>query len=324
MHDVLEFFKQCAQSGTLLRSLCALVILPAAAWVGCRLVAPHIMRMKDDHAWQAPLAAAAAALPGALFVVLAVLTLISGLSVACLDVPVSRLLFGLIIFTMTAALVRAVWLAIVRSMGVRRLIAAATPPSFRLQQIATACGLRAREIADGTRVCALAGVLSPVVLVSTGALAAISDDELRAALHHERAHARRGDLFLAACVAFLVDLLPLPANDLVEIYKTAREFAADRDAAEATDADSLAGALIEFAKGSPLPATATSFAGGSRAVVANRLRLLLTDAPPAARPRPLRGIAIAAVLAAIAISGVTAPAFAGPHQACAVSMQEDR
>lgn len=324
MHDALEFLKQCAQSGTLLRSLCALAILPATAWLACRFVAPHIVRMKDDPAWQAPLAASAAGIPGALFVVLAASALVNGLSTACLGVPAGRVMFGLVIAAMTAALVRAVWLAIGRSLNVRCLIAAATAPSFRLQRIAASCGLKAREITDAARICALAGVISPVVLVSTGALAALSDDELRAALQHERAHARRGDLLLAACLSFLVDLLPLPACDLVETYETAREFAADHDAVEATDADSLAGALIEFAKGGPLPVAATSFAGGSRAVVADRLHLLLNDSPPSAKPRPLRRIAIAAVLAAIAVAGVAAPAFAGQHLMCGLSMQVHR
>jgi len=323
MHDALEFLRQCAQSGTLLRSLCALVILPATAWLACRFVAPHIVRMKDDPAWQAPLAAVAAGIPGALFVVLAASALVSGLSAACLAVPAGRVMFGLIIAAMTAALVRAAWLAVGRSISVRRLIAAAAAPSCRLQSIAASCGLQAREIPDAARVCALAGFISPVVLVSSGALAAVSDDELRAALQHERAHARRGDLLLAACLSFLVDLLPLPAGDLVETYRTAREFAADHDAVETTDADSLAGALIQFAKGGPDPVAAMSFAGGSRAVVAERLHLLLSDSAPA-RQRPLRRIVIAAALAVIAIAGVAAPAFAGQHPTCTLSMQVHR
>jgi Zn-dependent protease with chaperone function len=228
--------------------------------------------------------------------------------------------FGLIIAAMAVALVRALWLAISRSISVRRLIASAAAPCFRLQRIAASCGLEARQIADGAHVCALAGVITPIVLVSTGALAAVSDDELRAALHHERAHARRGDLLLAACLSFLVDLLPLPAGDLVETYKTAREFAADNDAVEATDAESLAGALIEFAKGGRVPAGATSLASGSRAAVASRLHQLLSESPSSA-PRPARRIAIAAALAAIAIAGVATPAFAGQHPTCTMRMQ---
>src|SRR5260370_4303565 len=100
MHDALEFLKQCAQSGTLLSSLCALVILPATVWRACRFVAPHIVRMKDDPGWQAPFAAVAAGIPGALFAVLAASALVSGLSAACLAVPVGRIMFGLIIAAM--------------------------------------------------------------------------------------------------------------------------------------------------------------------------------------------------------------------------------
>ena len=324
MHDLIEFFAQCARSGTLLTSLCAIVLLPVGAWLACRFVAPVIVGMKDDAAWQAPLAAAAAALPGALFVALWIGALFGGLGSACLALPAGRLVFGTIIAAMIAALARATWLASARAIGLRRLIRSAADPSPRLREIARACDVSARELRDDAPICALAGVSSPVVLVSTGTLAAISDAELHAALQHERAHAKRGDQLLNAALSFLVDLLPLPAADLVRTYMAARELAADQDAARATDAESLAGALIAFAKGGRAIAHAACLIDGRRSTMTRRLRALLVSGSPARQNR-LRRFAVALALVSIAIGGVVAPAVAGSHPAsCDLPMKAER
>jgi beta-lactamase regulating signal transducer with metallopeptidase domain len=325
MHDLIDFFAQCARSGTLLTSLCAIVLLPIGAWFACRFVAPIIAGMKDDAAWQAPLAATAAALPGALFVVLWVGAIFSGLGSACLSLPVGRLVFGVIIAAMIAALARATVLALARSLGIRRLIRSSSPPSPRLRAHARASDMHARELHDSAPICALAGTLSPVVLVSTGALSAISDEELCAALQHERAHARRGDQLLAAALAFLVDLLPLPVADLVQTYRTAREFAADQDAVRATNADSLAGALIEFAKGGRATAGAACLIDDRASTTTQRLRALLTTSPRGPHQNRLRRFALAVTLAAIAVGGVATPSLAGAHAApCDFVMKADR
>jgi len=325
MHDVIEFFAQCARSGTLLTSLCAIVLLPIGAWLACRFVAPIIAGMKDDAAWQAPLAATAAALPGALFVALWVGAIFSGLSTSCLSLPAGRLVFGVIIAAMIAALARATVLALARAIEIRRLIRSSSAPSPRLRAHAQANDVRARELHDSAPICALAGTLWPVVLVSTGALAAISDEELRAALHHERAHARRGDQLLAAALSFLVDLLPLPAADLVQTYKTARELAADQDAVRATDANSLAGALIEFAKGGRAIAGAACLIDDRTSTMTRRLRALLTPSAPAPHQNRLRRFALAVTLAAIAVGVVVTPSLAGSHaSSCYLVMKADR
>jgi len=325
MHDLIDFFALCARSGTLLTSMCAIVLLPIGAWLGCRFVAPIIAGMKDDAAWQAPLAATAAALPGALFVALWIGAMFSGLGSACLSLPAGRLVFGVIIATMIAALVRATVLAFARSLGIRRLIRSSSDPSPRLRAHAQASDVRARELHDSAPICALAGTLSPVVLVSTGALAAISDEELGAALQHERAHARRGDQLLAAALSFLVDLLPLPAADLVQTYKTARELAADQDAVRATNAESLAGALIEFAKGGRAIAGAACLIDDRASTMTQRLRALLAPSAHAPHQNRLRRFALAMTLAAIAVGVVFTPSLAGSHAAsCDLVMKADR
>lgn len=324
MHDLIEFFAQCVRSGTLLTSLCAIVLLPLGAWIASRFVAPFIVSMKDDAAWQAPLAAAAAALPGALFVALWTGALFSGLGSACLSVPAGRLVFGVIIGAMLAALARATWLAFARAIGIRRLIRSSSEPSPRLRAIARTIDLNARELHEDAPICALAGTTSPVVLVSTGALALISDEELRAALQHERAHARRGDQVLAAGLSFLVDLLPLPAADLVDTYRTARELAADHDAVRATDADSLAGALIEFAKGGRVIAGAACLMDDRATTMTQRLRALLATNASAPRQSQVRRFGLALALAAIAAGGVVTPSVASSHASCSLVMKADQ
>jgi Zn-dependent protease with chaperone function len=326
MHDLIEFFAQCARSGTLLTSLCAVVLLPIGAWLSCRCVAPAVVLMKDAAAWQAPLAAATAALPGALFVVLSIGALFGGIGSACLALPAGRLVFGLLIATMIGALARAVWLAMSRAIGVRRLVASSSDPSPRLRAIASAVDVRARELPESAPICALAGMTSPVVLVSAGALAAITDAELRAALEHERAHARRGDQLLAAALTFLVDLLPLPAADLIATYRTARELAADEDAARATDADSLAGALIEFARGGRAVAGVACLIDDRASTTTRRLKALLAQGlPTALAGNRVRGVALALALATIATAGVVTPSVASHYAApCSLPMKADQ
>lgn len=325
MHDLIEFFAQCARSGTLLTSLCAIVLLPIGAWFACRLVAPFIVRMKDDDSWQAPLAAVAGGMPGALFVGLWVGAMFGGVGSACLSLPAGRFVFGVLIAAMIAAVARAIWLATLRAVGIRRLTRTSADPSPRLRAIAIASGVRARELHESAPVCALAGMFSPVVLVSTGALLAISDEELRAALHHERAHARRGDQLLAAVLSFLADLLPLPASDLVETYRTARELAADQDAVRATNAESLAGALIEFAKGGREIAGAACLSDDRTSAMATRLRALLAKPAPTPSPNLARRFALTLALAAIASAGAITPTLASQHaRSCSVVMKADR
>jgi Zn-dependent protease with chaperone function len=78
---------------------------------------------------------------------------------------------------------------------------------LRLARLALRYGIRGRELPDVRPFCALAGVLAPISVVSSGTVAQLSDAELAAALLHERRHARRGDQVIAALVAFATDLL---------------------------------------------------------------------------------------------------------------------
>ncbi len=306
MHEVIEFLAACWSTGTLLRSVCALVIVPALAWLAVRVITPHVARLESDPGWQAPLAAAAAAVPGALFVLLAVEATIGGIAAACLETLVGRVLFAVIVSVSLFALGRALVLGGRRSGEASTLIRWSNPAEGRLATAAEHSGISTRAISDERPFCALAGTWKPNVIVSTGALACLSDHELEAALLHERGHARRGDQLIAAALSFLVDLLPLPANNLIKMYRRAREIAADRHALENAEAHDLAGALLAFAKSRNVATGAAALVGdrGTRA----RLELLLGDAPNAPVSM-VRRVALACALTLILCTGL-APASA--------------
>jgi len=162
-------------------------------------------------------------------------------------------------------------------------------------------GIAARELLDGVPFCALAGIFRPVVVISSGTIAGLSDAELDAALLHERGHARRGDQMIAAVVTFLVDLLPLPAADLVVLYREAREGAADRHALHSASAYDLAGALLAVARGQRALGHAAALPGETG--IRHRLHLLLREPAPAEIALHRR-IIVASAIAIVIVSGL--------------------
>ena len=300
IHELTTFVNECLAAGILLSSLCAVAIVPVLAWLGVRAVAPLIAGMGADPVWQSPLAAGAAILPGALFLTLATAGIAGGLQSACLQFAGGRLLFGILAGVLAVGVIRATLLALRRLAHARALLGAARAPSERLRRIAARCGLRVRECADARPLCLLVNVVRPLAIVSAGTLARLSDDELEAALLHERAHASSGDQPLAFALSFVVDVLPLPVNDVIAIHRQARELAADRRALRATCADHLASALLTLAASvRPIPATA-GFA--DRALHA-RLTVLLRSTPNRL-PSKTRRVAVCTLLAVMFLAGI--------------------
>lgn len=319
MHEVVAFVVACWQSGTLLRSVCALVVVPFLAWMAIRIIAPVIAASKHDPAWQAPLAAAAAAIPGVLLLLLAALAVSGGLHATCLETVIGRFLFGGIIAVTAISIVRACILAGRRSSEATTLINWSIPATDRLQAIAERCAISARIIADSRSFCALVGTWRPVVIVSEGTLARLTDAELEAALLHERGHARRGDQLIAAALSFLVDLLPLPAMDLVGIYRNAREVAADHHALGVAEADALAGALLSFVRSDRLIRESVPLVGTTD--MRGRLETLLKDTQRQ-RPSLLRRFTLTTALLSIFVAGLTPASAALFHPAaCAMDMR---
>jgi len=301
MHELAEFIGQCLASGMLLRSTCAVVVVPLAAWLAVRTLLPSIERLGDPR-WQAPLAAVAAIIPGGLLLALSTFALIVGLNSSCLQTVAGRVLFGIASALVALAFARAMLLAHRRSAEANALVALSRVATGRLAEIARETNVRARVLDDRIPFCALAGTIRPVVLVSTGALEKLAESELQATLLHERGHARRGDQAFALALAFMVDLLPLPATRLVAIYRQARELAADDHALRQAAAYDLAAALLTFVSTSRSVPTMASIADQGRL----RLERLLRSTPVQARVGK-RHIAVAFALGLIVVGGITPP-----------------
>lgn len=145
------------------------------------------------------------------------------------------------------------------------------------------------------------------IVITTGALALLDDDQLAAALAHERAHLRqRHDLVIAYALglARAFPRLPLFRDSLAHTTRLV-ELLADDVAARSTDRLTLAGALLTLSSAQP-PPTGLAASGAS----ATRVRRLIAPPAPLGRGRSLAtGLLAAALFAAPLIS------LAGPSNA---------
>jgi Zn-dependent protease with chaperone function len=160
---------------------------------------------------------------------------------------------------------------------------------------------------------AVVGVVRPRVLISTGALLELDDEELEAALTHERAHIARRHryvlLWAEACRA-LARFMPATRKCADELA-----FHLERDA----DQWALARPVSRGALAAALRKASTSHVGGSGIVLAlgatrvdERLAEILGESPHEADTRP-RACALAAAFLVILLTAVlvaTPPALA--------------
>jgi Zn-dependent protease with chaperone function len=295
VHDVARFVSDCVTSGAVLYSTCGLLVAPFAAWLAVRLVVPIVRRMDGDPEWQAPLAAASVALPAMILLLMFTTAIAAGSFAVCTRTYTGRFVFGTFIAVTAVLLVRALYESVLRIRETRALLALTVAPSPELHAVAAELGVPMRELPDGRPFCALVGALAPSVVVSSGTAAQLSRDELRAAVLHERGHARRGDHVIATVLAFVVDVLPLPARELVGLYRAAREWAADRHALQGASPEDLAGALLTFTR---ISRTFVHLAplDGERGL-SLRLRALLDDPARDRVSVPARLAAVAALTA---------------------------
>lgn len=132
-------------------------------------------------------------------------------------------------------------------------------------------------------VVAAAGIRDAKVVISTGALTRLDEDELAASLEHERGHIARRHPYLvvAANLAFAV-ARPLPGSrDALQRLQFCLERDADEYAVDRTrNPIALASAICKAAADAPVPGPAFATLAGSGAPA--RLRLLLDRS--AARP----------------------------------------
>jgi Zn-dependent protease with chaperone function len=300
--DVARFVSDCITSGAVLYCTCALLIVPFAAWLAVRFVVPIVRRMGGDPEWQAPLAAASVVIPAVLLLIMFATAIAAGFVAVCARTYTGRFVFGTFIAVTAGLLVHALRQSVLRIRETRALLELTVAPSPELHAIAAELGVAVRELPDRRPFCALVGALSPSIVVSSGTVSQLSHGELRAAVLHERGHARRGDHVVAAVLAFVVDVLPLPARELVSLYREAREWAADRHALQGASPEDLAGALLTFTRTGHTFVHLASL-DGERGV-SLRLRALLDDFSHARISVTARLTAVAA-LGAIFVTGLT-------------------
>jgi peptidase M48-like protein len=127
----------------------------------------------------------------------------------------------------------------------RELRARPRPPSIGEVDVA---GTRVAVVRDDAPRAFCAGYLRPRVHLSDGALACLTEDQLRAVVAHEAHHARRRDplrLLVARVLGEALFFLPA-VRRLAARYEALAELAADEAAARETDAATLASALLAF------------------------------------------------------------------------------
>ena len=278
-------------------NLWPLLVLPFVAGLACEYAARRLRPTRAD--WR--LAAALAAAPGLLFLALAGLI---GWRIAnhphwdpawqhVVKFQLTALVAGLVVG-------RAAWRAWRRNAALSRLAGLARPASGRLRSAARRSEVEARLLPSSEPECFVAGVMSPRVYISAGAVDRLSDTELTAALRHERSHIRGRDTTVLGALVFLMDLGWF-GRSAVTAYHQARERKADEAAARATGPVALASALLALTQAPPRPVPAIGMAG--TASTAWRLHAILgNEALDAARPFErifaAAGLAATAALAA--------------------------
>lgn len=175
-------------------------------------------------------------------------------------------------------------------------------------------GPRESVIVGGAEVMvAAAGIRDPKIVVSTGALARLDEDELAAGLEHERGHIARRHPYLAVIGNLLFAVArPLPgsADALRRLH-----FCLERDADEyavgrTRDPLALASAICKAARGEPVGTPV--IAGLAGCGTAARLRFLLD--PSTARPNLWAELAgrglVVFVVALVLAAAASAPSLA--------------
>ena len=189
--------------------------------------------------------------------------------------------------------------------GVARLSAMLGPVLPEAPDAVAAAGLRAdascvevRHDAESYAVCI--GMLSPRLVISTGLIQLLTDDELVAVLAHEERHRRRRaplrQLLARATVRglFFVPVL----GDLLDAHLLAEEVVADQEAAAIAGRQALIVALKKLSTAVIAEGTA-AFADVSS--MSARLRVLATGSATPIAVRPLRVAASVATLLVLAL-----------------------
>lgn len=234
-----------------LANLWPLLVFPALAGLACEFAARRLEPTRAD--WR--LAAALAAAPGLLFLVLSSIILWRIVSHDHWQSEWQHILkYQVTALVAVLVLSRAAWRAWRRQAALLQLVRLAAPPNGRLCQAARRAGVEVMQLPCSQPECFVAGAFSPKVYISDGALSLLADRQLDAALRHERAHIRGRDTAILPVLGFLGDLGWF-GRTAATAYHQSRERAADAAAMEAAGPIDLASALLTLARSErPIPA----------------------------------------------------------------------
>lgn len=159
-----------------------------------------------------------------------------------------------------------------------------------LERTASHAGLAGRvDVLDDVHPCSFTyGLAAPRVLVSQGLIDAVTPDELRAVLEHERYHVQSWDtikVVVARAAPSAFFFLPALAH-LRDRYLAGRELAADRQAVRAVGQRPLAGALYRVLDGPTLADLGAAAALGGSEYLDQRVEQLEHGHEPALAPVP--------------------------------------
>lgn len=188
-----------------------------------------------------------------------------------------------------------------------------------LRQLAIGTGPSGSVLLAGRQVLiAAAGLRRPKLVVSAGALTGLDDEELAAALDHERGHIARGHRYVLA-IALGLRAIAAPLPGTTRCYRELA-FHLERDAdayavRRSHQPAALASAICKAATEGSLQAPAALALTGNQTTV-RRVRELLQGATNYHRRQPTRGerLAVAAMAAALGSAVIAAPvlAFSAP------------
>ena len=247
-------------------------------------------------------AIALAALPGMVTIGLMVVALLQAASRGTPQ-SVDGVILGVITpLSASLILLHAMARAGSRAAQLRRLRGLSTPATGRLATAAQAVGVVARELPTRDIECFISGFWRPIACISRGAIDALSDDELRAVLQHERAHGQAGDPRMFTVLSFLSDLAPMTGRAM-NAYRRAREQYADQVAARCAGVIPLASALLIMGRGRGGGAAMSMAAAGGTW----RLELLLGVAAPAPMSRRNRAAIAAGILSNLLLASWPLP-----------------
>ncbi len=217
-----------------------------SAWIVQHLMS-RVERISLEPAWRAILGGVGACVPGLVTLCLVNFSTYYIPRISPGDFGCYVKIYGPLCLVLILV-ARAVTLCLIRGHRISQLKELTTQPSERLVRLSAELRLAVSELATPVPICMTVGFLSPRILVSTGAVAQFSDQDLRAALLHERAHVVNGHTRIRAFISLFSECGLWRATNALNLYAQACEEIADEEAAHEVGPLVLAAVLVRFAR----------------------------------------------------------------------------